>query len=537
MRNALSPICVLISCGGFAPAFAAAPQEEQVVVLDSGIAEADVEKRDYMDYARECVDLLIEHGTDRYGPVRRPLLVTILDVRSRRCPEAPPELSAPWRGDWRPCFWKPRGSDLLVDQSTVEVMDLLAEITGDKKYSRFADRYLREAMSMTDEKGFFWWGWHRFYDVFDDKMTGSHGNGHEIHINLPHWERMWRLDQAAVRKELENIWRWHVIDKSTGEHNRHGDGLRGCDFAMSGAQFIYAMAFLYAKTGDPAWLRRAELVADYHWGHRNPATNLTPNRPNAGVSRFDGEHFDTSITGMLCYYLLKTYELTGVEKFRDQALSYLEAYHRLGYDARCGEFFGALKLDGSPVPGPRVIGGYEQYEPRGHIDLWQPYQLGYEFPVYTAQCCAFARHLTGHEDSLTAARRWAEWIRRDPPSKGCLVKNAWYARYAERFAPHGTYADMYGRTISLFLHLYALTGERPYLDDARRTAREAVSRLYYRGLLRGHPAKPFYCSVDGVGFLLFALLQLDRTLQDPEAVVGAKAIPLGGGETIRFDNW
>ena len=101
--------------------------DEGIVVLDSGIAEADVEKKPYADYVTECADLLMEYGTDRYGERHKPVLVTILDVRSRSCPESPPEQTAHWRGQWRPCFWKPRGADLLVDQSTVEVFYLLSD--------------------------------------------------------------------------------------------------------------------------------------------------------------------------------------------------------------------------------------------------------------------------------------------------------------------------------------------------------------------------------------------------------------------------
>jgi hypothetical protein len=70
--------------------------DDAVVVLPSGIAEIDVEKRPYASYVTECLDLLMSHGTDRYGRVQKPLLVTILDVRSRACPESPPERSAPW---------------------------------------------------------------------------------------------------------------------------------------------------------------------------------------------------------------------------------------------------------------------------------------------------------------------------------------------------------------------------------------------------------------------------------------------------------
>jgi hypothetical protein len=59
---------------------AAAPAQpvadDAVVVLASGIDEVNVEKRPYSSYVAECLDLLMSHGTDRYGKVQKPLLVT-----------------------------------------------------------------------------------------------------------------------------------------------------------------------------------------------------------------------------------------------------------------------------------------------------------------------------------------------------------------------------------------------------------------------------------------------------------------------------
>ena len=48
--------------------------------------------------------------------------------------------------------------------------------------------------------------------------------------------------------------------------------------------------------------------------------------------------------------------------------------------------------------------------------------------------------------------------------------------------------------------------------------------MYYKGLLRGHPCKPYYESIDGVGYLLVALLQLDQ-------VVTGKKCP------VVLENW
>jgi hypothetical protein len=300
-----------------------------------------------------------------------------------------------------------------------------------------------------------------------------------------------------------------VIDKTTGECNRHGDGHRGCDFAMSGGEILYAFAFLHAKTNDPRWLERARLVADYYYQRRHPETDLIANRPNAGKDRFDGSHFDTSITGHLCPRLLGAFRLTSDPAFRDQAITYLKSYARLGYDSEARRFWGSLRLDGTPVPGPRVAGGYGQYEPRGHIDMWEPYVAGYEAPVYTAQAYAQAAAVTGDGQMRQTAEHWATAIRAEFPPRAC-ERNTWYRQYAEKWAPLGTYAGLYGRTISFALQMHRLTGDESHLEFAREVAREAVSKLYFQGLFRGHPGKPYYESIDGVGYLLVALLQLDR---------------------------
>ncbi len=51
----------------------------------------------YIDYVQECFDVLMEHGTDRYGEKHAPILVSILDVENRSCPENPEPLDEQWR--------------------------------------------------------------------------------------------------------------------------------------------------------------------------------------------------------------------------------------------------------------------------------------------------------------------------------------------------------------------------------------------------------------------------------------------------------
>ncbi len=509
--------------------------------------EISEQQRPYASYVEQCMDLLMEHGTDQYGAVHTPLLVSILDVNTRTCPEFPEKLDEYFRVNRRDRR-SPAGSNLLTDQPTLKTMYVLSAITGNGDYADFADRYAGYVMTnLVDEQGFFWWGWHRHYDVFKDSQEGHNPNmakwgqavlPHEIHaITDIAWDRLWAVDKEAVTREIEAIWRWHVIDKASGEINRHGDGNKGCDFTMSGGAFIEAFAFMYSKTNDQRWLDRARRVADYYWKRRDPNTNLLPERPNAGKTRFDGGSFVTSITGLYCHSLLKAYEMTQEKRFRAHAVTYLKAYAKLGFDRKTGKFWGALQLDGKAIPGPRLKSGYAQYEPRGHLDLWEPYAAGYQYAIYTAQAYAYAYQLTEEPIFLTTAERFAAWIKKTPAGTP-EVANAWYDDYSHGPGRKGTYAGKYGRTISFLLHLYVVTGERRYLGDARALADTAVEKLHHNGLFRGHPAKPYYEAMDGVGYLLYALLELDQVLKAPQAVVNSKAILIGSGkQKMALDNW
>jgi len=140
---------------------------------------------------------------------------------------------------------------------------------------------------------------------------------------------------------------------------------------------------------------------------------------------------------------------------------------------------------------------------------------------------------------LDTARLFGKLMETNLPPRACL-EESWYRGYAERFAPEGTYAGLYGQSVSFLLHMYLLTGEPHYLCLARGTADDAIARLFHNGLFRGHPAKPYYEAVDGVGYLLYALLQLDQVIKHPEPALSQKKIVIGEGSrqnTLPLDNW
>ncbi len=502
-------------------------------------------KPKYQPYVKECLDNLIKYGTDRYGSVHAPILVSILDVHKRSCPENPEKLDEYFRVTRRERR-NPAGSNLYTDQPVLRSMHFLSLKTGNRKYSDFAAGYTTYVMeNLTDDKGFFWWGLHRHYDVFTDEMTGHQGNHHEIQaFTQIDWEHLWETDQAATAKLIHSIWEWHVIDKNTGEVNRHNDGKEGCDFSMSAGIYIEAFTFLYTKTNERNWLDRALFLANYYWQKRDPDTNLFPDRPNAGSDRFDGSCFVTSVTGLYCHSLLKAYELTGETTFSQQAVTCLKAYSKYGFDKASGKFFGALKLDGTPIPGPRVYTdnldsqeGYAAAQPRGYLDLWEPYMAGYQYAIYTAQAYVYAYQLSGDTDLLQTAEHFAKWIANVTPGT-IETKDTWYRKYSKNEGMQGTYAGKYGRTISFFAHLYVLTGNKKYNDLAHRYASMAIEKLFVNGMFKGHPTKPYYEAMDGVGYLLYALLQLDEISERPESVLLNKKIQTGPDKVLMpFDNW
>ncbi len=465
----------------------------------------------YSTYVRGCLDTLMAHGRDVYGPKETPILVSILDVETRQCPEEPEILDEPWRVIRRHRR-NPAGADLSSDMATLSVMRQLGGAYAD--FAReYAGYYLRD---LPRKRDLLCWGWHEYYDVFTDKC---HWDQHEVQaiIDPIDWDLLWEADAKETRRELEAIWKWHVIDKETGEINRHGDGKRGCDFSMSAGSYIVGFAFAHEKTGDAVWLERAKLLANYYWNNRNPETDLFAERPNAGTERFDGGHFVTACTGPYCGALLRAYTLTKEPLFLKQALVYLRAYARYGYDNENNAYWGSLRLDGTPNNAPRALDDYAKYEPRGHLDLWKPYILGYQHPLLTASSYVEAYRVSQDPVMLEQARRFGDWVLRERPGKGGIQENSWYGEYAKTWAPKGTYAGRYGRAVSLLLDLHEVTGESRYLTGAHDYANEAVSKLYHNNLFRGHPAKPYYEAVDGVGLLLKALIELNHTSETDSA--------------------
>ena len=486
--------------------------------VPSGFAEESSDGGRWRPYVTACLDTLIEHGTDVYGPVKTPMLMSIVDVRTLTSPEKPELFDGLVRTEGRRHRRAEGGANLWNDQSTLRAMYQMTDLTGDAKYSDSADAYIDYYVKHSrKENGLLIWGSHSHYNCYQDQAAGDRGV-HEILVRHPLWDQMYRVNPEAIKTEIDAIWEYHIRDKETGRHNRHDSAGEGT-FSFSGGSFIMGFAFMHSVTGEKHYLDKAKLVTDFHWNWRDPVTGLVPDSPGVHRPRwYNVRHFLTPTTGPHAAQLLQSYELSGDEHFRDVAIGYIKAYDKYGWDEQAKTYYGMLKLDGTPVTDRAQIHGnaYNEWAPIGHIDIWRTTTFPWEFAILTAQSSIYAYELSGEDaasrdpELLAISKRWAGVIERNlPPQTGYRFRDELEAALPNVKETGGTYAENYGRAISFYVHLYRASKDDKYLKLAESIAQEAVDKLYENGLFKGHPAKPYYDALDGVGLLLWALLELD----------------------------
>ncbi len=476
--------------------------------------------RPWREYAIECARTLVDECRDVYGERHTPCFMSIVDVKTLRAPAVPDLLDGFIRTEGRRHRRAEGGANLWNDQILLRTLYRISQLTNDPAYAQAADDYaafvLKECRTGNNLPV---WGSHIFYDAYADAAGGDVRDGgvHEILIRQALWDDLHRLDPQRVEDVVELIWERHIRDKKTGSHNRHDSEGTG-DFAFSGGTFATAFCFMYQQTRDQEWLRRARLVTDRYWNARNPETNLAPTSPNSTLPRqFNGRHATTKLTGPFAAQLLQCYERTGDAAFRDQAIAFIKAYDKYGWDASAGMYWGTLKLDGVPLRDRSEFYNYV-WAPAGHVDVWKTHVYSWEFPVSAAQAAVYAWEVSADEPAnrdgelLAIAERWAQAIEAALPAQpGRRWKQELEAAMPELVKTSGTYAENYGRAISFFVHLHRATGKEAHRRRAEALAAEAVDKLYENGLFRGHPAKPYYDALDGSAFVMFALLELDAT--------------------------
>jgi len=494
---------------------------------------------EYGKMVRTMLDTLIEKGRDRYGQKDSPLFAANLSVETLECLQEPKlyYTTGPRILGGRVKRRSPGGSNLYFDQATFKAMELMSDVTGDPKYSQAVLDAIRfQLHHAVDSKGFPALGGHTYWDFYTDAIDWNKREYHEFWCWPMAWDLWWQADPNKAREYVDLIWEWHVVNKKTGETNRHSDKKSGLAFTFMVGNFISGWAEAAQRTADKKYKQYCEKIAAYHWAQRNPKTDLipatgTPPAITAPWKRDDQTHFTTMVP-TFAHRLITSGRQIGSDEMAKIGRALLDAYAKYGYDNEKGLFYCSLTLEGKPVqPHERrrktLITGQRNL-PIGYLATWKPY-VGYqELPLVTAQVYAWAAESVDKK-YLKTAQRWADVIE-EAWEKRYTGYESWF-KYKEALendpevlkayrekdypyaAPYGLFADHYGRVIQFALTMHRLTDQKKWREFAETVADTACAELWKGHIFVGHVEKnDLYENSDNVGILLHALLQLQHSL-------------------------
>lgn len=455
---------------------------------------------DHLRCLRRHMDLVLDTGRATFGPSPSRMWLASLDTRTGRYPA----------DDTRPAHIPkrayrnidaPRGCSLYWDQPAIVAAHALSEVTGESVYREAAEDYVADFLERcVADNGLFVWGNHYYYDAFRSVAVRFGGDEtpqpcdlacdpvelHECRPITPAWETFWRLDPEATEREIREMVRLHLADGETGMFNRHADCKRGCAFLEAGAVLIESLSWLYEKVGDPELIKVARSVAEFSFAHRDPVTGLMENNPTVG--RWD-KHTSTTEVGLWAGCLLRSARMTGEEQWVEMADVVVRAWMKYGYDAASGKFFGRLLVKTGE---PDFSEPSSKFQPRDYVDLWRPQFPAHDYPMSFAEACLMLHEATGDAYYHEACRRWLGFIDRSLPANN----------------GKGGYAEHYGRALHFAIACRDRFGDPLAGERVQRIAAEAHDMLWDQRMYRTHPGEHRYDAVDGVGYLMLALIRL-----------------------------
>lgn len=438
----------------------------------------------YLYYARACLDTLISEGTDVYGPVQSPMFASLLDMETHRIPEdIPANIEGQRYGDR-----SLHGGNLMHDIMLLRACDLLTQTTDDPKYRQASTEYLRFFLKNCPQPtGLFPWGEHSYWDFTQEKP------GHPTHeflggIPSQFWQQLWEINSAAVRAEASGLIN-HVTDFETYHFDRHADlfksmpeprpkGGGGLDFPRHAGFYIHLWAFAFEKTKDQKYANWVTNLIEHHWRARNeygilPSTTRGSQSQTATVES----------TLSLAVSLLESAALLPSGALKDRCQNAGEAYANA-----------VLQLPHRPSEGKFVTSFGIKTNPREKAEFGEPFRYGYGggFTCDNASLLLAVHRLTGNKKAFELAEAFAAfYAQTNPPPAHEIVRT-----------------HVYASIIGLFTDLYALKKKSEHLQQAERYAQTAISRLFYKGLLRGATAINHYEGDLMPGNLVYNLLWL-----------------------------
>jgi hypothetical protein len=305
-------------------------------------------------------------------------------------------------------------------------------------------------------------------------------------ISIPwHLLNEWHPDETAAM--LRGHDRHLAEGGPPGAFNRHADR-KGNAYAFleAGANLAEALAWRATLSSDTPSADAARAVLGFSASFNHRDTGLLPVSPY--VERWDRHHC-TSEVGYWAGGAFRVAELLNDAQCAELALGPLAAWHEQAWNEQAQAFAGRVRLaDGGHDAGVQTW----LYQPGTWSDFWRPLFPAHDYPFPCAEACLTAWARTGDAIFRTAAVRWLTSLEQSLPARNGL----------------GGYAEQYGRAVHLAWRAGCVLGMPCWTDLAWRLAEEALSALGADGFMRSHPYEDRCDAVDGMGWLLLALLSL-----------------------------
>ena len=406
----------------------------------------------YMEYAKIYADTLMNAAPDKYGRFHTPMFMMMLNLYNH---QPITKKDAPnWQSRYNAeDFMKgARGINLYWDIDNLRALYRLSKFTGNVKYAKAADAYLKSFFKhgVSPFTGLFAWGEHMYWNAFLDTIVAQR---HELKIPLPYWEMMWKLNPKVVTNEINAIYKINIVNHKTFMFDRHANwwtgipdeaSVRGAWIKHSGL-FAYSFAFMYTKTHDPKYLKWLKGISSVFWKIRNKKNNLIRGEANS----------DMPYTGdiqLLSYYLIKAYQLTPQKYLLHYASTYMKALAKLSYDPANGKFYKTLNVHtGSPA-------GSSLWN---YMPVWDDYGAMSKF-AYTLE---ILYKITKDPFFLDYSKKAVDYIENTPIAPTASPQN-------------------FGRAIRAFATLFQITKNPHYLHYARYLANVSINKLFVNGLFK-----------------------------------------------------
>lgn len=466
-----------------------------------------------LDSVCRSFDLLIERADEHGG-----LFPSVLD----RCSGEPPGAMPPAIAGQRDGDRAYGGSNLIHDEAALKTLYALADAQVRPDYAAAADRYIRHFSShCTDTiSGLFPWGEHAFWDLDRDCLGNSrhmrnpadpHGAIHDHLRQAPLWlwNKIQQFNPDCVQRfaaGLDGHWTegegWEYIRHALIEEvRRHDRGARSCDFPRHGGFYVFDWTFAYLHSGDRRWVEQIERMVDYWWRMRDER-NLLLIESRSPVE--DLHFYQTNAPGQTLSLAISLLESAALLEQRlprlaatmcQRAEAYIDGFFNAPHDLQAGVFVILSKRAGNAVAQTMPVWG-------SVYGVWPS--------SYVALSCLCGYQITGDRRMLA----WAEAVGRAYISE---------ALPRDRTVP----AMDAGLGLGLLADLYAISGDKKWLD-AGLTLAESLIACYFDAVLpRGAAGVNWYESQMGPSFLQHGLVRIALLARE-----GA-ACPLSADYTAR----